>query len=574
MEYSEADINRAKKIIELHILKYGVERTANLLKNIGNLEFWKEYKEFRTKTSKDLNDDGTFISLDDYDEDNSLKVSNKEAKVLWDIFIKYPEVQAFLADSVKEVDYDVMEIATRSTTINLLIYMLELLDEVHFEKSANCSKLYEEVSNKISYLNNTDFFLVYTNVIANNFFDNPKFEQVIKDKINSMSKSEYIYFLLTSQEYIDINNKPLVETIKNVNEKFDDPFINKVYESLLYIDLPRAMISDNKLDNVSKLIRGIDNKEDALKTLLSLNETEFMSYVLYYANSTKLLHQNIRNSKEFEERIKNLSRENLILLLEKYGDIYYYILENKEADVEATFLEYGNQWKSIFEEGIKRKLLTEDADVTYSEDDMFEAIEMDGIYNINKNIGIVPYFYATYDEYDKFIENGKEYKENKNDGFENDYDEEDDEKFDEEAEEAESLYEDEYEDINDFEEENDEENENYFELESLKKIYNELEKLFTFYDSIDKLHQVPDIKVLQMINHYNIKYKRDEVQDLPIFKKYEIRYLQSRIINMPIKYAAFYIVNKDGCLNSAMSLKTNELQSKVLKKPDDNLQEY
>ena len=476
MEYSEADINRAKKIIELHILKYGVERTANLLKNIGNLEFWKEYKEFRTKTSKDLNDDGTFISLDDYDEDNSLKVSNKEAKVLWDIFIKYPEVQAFLADSVKEVDYDVMEIATRSTTINLLIYMLELLDEVHFEKSANCSKLYEEVSNKISYLNNTDFFLVYTNVIANNFFDNPKFEQVIKDKINSMSKSEYIYFLLTSQEYIDINNKPLVETIKNVNEKFDDPFINKVYESLLYIDLPRAMISDNKLDNVSKLIRGIDNKEDA--------------------------------------------------------------------------------------------------DVTYSEDDMFEAIEMDGIYNINKNIGIVPYFYATYDEYDKFIENGKEYKENKNDGFENDYDEEDDEKFDEEAEEAESLYEDEYEDINDFEEENDEENENYFELESLKKIYNELEKLFTFYDSIDKLHQVPDIKVLQMINHYNIKYKRDEVQDLPIFKKYEIRYLQSRIINMPIKYAAFYIVNKDGCLNSAMSLKTNELQSKVLKKPDDNLQEY
>ena len=122
MEYSEGNINKAKKILELHLLKYGVERTADLLRDIGNMQFWQEYKDFRDVKSDTEIEDKTFITLEDYEQDNSkINVSNNDAKVLWDIFSKYPEVQTVLADSVNEIDYDIMEIATRSTTINILI---------------------------------------------------------------------------------------------------------------------------------------------------------------------------------------------------------------------------------------------------------------------------------------------------------------------------------------------------------------------------------------------------------------------------------------------------------------------
>ena len=561
MEYSEGNINKAKKILELHLLKYGVERTADLLRGIGNMQFWQDYKDFRDVKSDTEIEDKTFITLEDYEQDNSkINVSNKDAKVLWDIFSKYPEVQTVLADSVNEIDYDIMEIATRSTTINILISMIELLDEIPFDKCEGFNKLYEVVNNKIANLNNTDFCLVYTNILADNFFNNLKFQQVIKDKLNSMSKSVYIYFLLTAQEVIDINNKSLIENIKNINEKFDDSFVNKVYESLQFIDLPRARISDSKLDNVTRLIRGIDNKEEAINTLFNLTETEFMSYILYYANSTELLHENIRNSKEFAQRIKNLSNENLILLLEKYEDIYYYIKENKDADIDKNTLEYGKQWKYIFEEGKARNLIDQFGDMTFSEDAMFEAIEMDGIYNINKKIGIVPYFFATNEEHEKYIENGKDYSENTKINEDSEYDDD-----------VEQYY-GEFENNNEFDEENDEEDRTY-ELEELEKIYEELDSLFTFYDTIDKLDQVPNGKeIVKMINHYNNKNKRKDIEKLTVYNKYMIRYLKSRIINMPIKYATFFEIEKDGCLADAIKLKVNELQEKVLKRPDDEIQ--
>ncbi|MBP3801250.1 MAG: hypothetical protein J6I85_04350 [Clostridia bacterium] len=566
MEYSEDDIKNTKRILESYLSKYGIERTVNLLRVIGNEQFWLEYdgfKEDKLEDEEDEQEQEQDEELEDFFEEelentqiDGIEITQDDVKKLWKVFTKDSEVQSIISNSMQEMEYDPNEIATRATTVYSLISTIELLDQAPEEAQDDFNVIYKAVNNKLEQINNDDFYLVYVNVIAENFFKNSKFEDTIRNKLDNMSTSEFMYFMLTAQSYIDINYTPTVEIIKHKVEKLDDPFVNKVYEALQYYDapedarLPQAKISFDKLSNEEKLIRGIDDPKVAVETFSNFTDTEFMKYVLSYESTFDLFDSNIRNSKIFEERIKKLSRENIIFLVEKFTDIYQYAKEVEESEETIPIKEYAKQFEILFDEAKRRKLITDDFEVTYSDEDMFKVIQKEKVYDVNRNIGILPYFNPVLA--DEEVEEVEYYE--TGDKREYEYEEE---YYDE--------YGNEYDDIYD--------NEDIDELENFETMYPKIKSYLKFYNSILELNRTPDINVLQMANHYNLKCKEDDVSQLSDFQQYVVRYLQSRILNMPIKYSTFFMCVDNGCLGDAMEIKADELQNKILNNQLYNSQE-
>ena len=548
MEYSEEDIQKIKKVIQLHLDKYGVERTANLLKNIGNDEFWKELKKAKDH-SPNLYDSDTFLTLDDLDQGiENVSISSDEAKTIWEIFSKNPEIQQIFSKSLNEMEYKIDDIDLRLTNIYTLISTLEFLDEIKPSDYDNFYIIYEAVNNKINQLSFVDFCTIYSNSIADNFLNNPKYRRAIEKKIKNMTASEFIYFISTAQDYIDINDKDIVEMLKSKNESLDDAFVNMVYESLHYIDLPQANITTDKLDNVTRLIRGIEDPQEAVDTFKNLTDTQLIEYFIFYDGKTELLNKNVFNSEEFNKRIKNLSRENIIFLVEKFIDIYDYA-KKMDKPVEGDLTkEYGMQWEIIIQEALNRGLIKENFEVTYSEEDMFNVINMENIYEINKNIGILPVYYPTLFE--------KQFE-----------DEEDEIEEDEEFEKDDVLdYLDEIDEDDDYAEEYKKE-----QAQKYKDLVNKINESIVFYDEMNKLYHTPDIKILQIANHFNTKYKDEDIEHLTEYQQYVIRFLKSRIINMPLKFANFFMMVDNGCLNGAMKLNVNELKHEFLNIEDEDL---
>ena len=104
-----------------------------------------------------------------------------------------------------------------------------------------------------------------------------------------------------------------------------------------------------------------------------------------------------------------------------------------------------------------------------------------------------------------------------------------------------------------------------------KDIINSINDSLSFYDEINKLYHTPDIKILQIANHFNTKYKDEEIEHLSEYQQYVIRFLKSRIINMPLKFANFFMMVDNGCLNGAMKLNVNELKHEFLNIEDEDL---
>ena len=207
------------------------------------------------------------------------------------------------------------------------------------------------------------------------------------------------------------------------------------------------------------------------------------------------------------------------------------------------------QWEIIIQEALNRGLITKDFEVTYSEEDMFNVINMENIYELNKNIGILPVYYPTL--YEKQSED----------------DEDEIEEDEEEVDENDILdFMDEIDEDDDYSKEYKKEQEQKY-----KDLVNKINESIVFYDEMNKLYHTPDIKILQIANHYNTKYKDEDIEHLTEYQQYVIRFLKSKIINMPLKFANFFIIVDNGCLNGAMRINVNELQHKFLNIEDEDL---
>ena len=91
-----------------------------------------------------------------------------------------------------------------------------------------------------------------------------------------------------------------------------------------------------------------------------------------------------------------------------------------------------------------------------------------------------------------------------------------------------------------------------------------MKEILGLYYALDQLSNTPDLKMLQEVNKYNLKYRMSQFKnDATNNQKYLINYFKRRIIGLPTSYGSFLQIIEGGCLNDAMELKAEELQYKL-----------
>lgn len=570
-EYSDEEIESIKIVLTNYLDKFGIQKTLDLLIGIGDTEFWKNYEN--------QNGDNPFVNVIEYDEqeendDEIRKMNSENAQKVWKVFSNDSGAQEIIADAIDDIEYDPADNLLRMNTVNAVFSTVNLLATAEDKGS---DKLYDAVRNKMYDLEDLDFCTVYQNVDAQYFFENQNFSSIILDKIKNMETKNFIYFILTTQEIIDINNKTIVNAIKSKVESLDDPFVNNVYKSLKNIVMPKASISKEKLSRVDKLLDGIEDEKEELKVFSSLSDSEMIKFLLNYENKEELVDPKILNSKEFSKRLKETSDENIVLLLNAFSDIYAYSLELEENDETRQTKKSGLQWEPIIKEAQRRKMITDEFEIDCTEECLEKMIQLHRLYDISKNIWEVPFSYEIFTKNsEEEYEDEEDYEEDYEDDFEINEDNEEEQKLIDYLPEESKQNKDEYDSNDDYDQDYDDEyedveNENEIIFDSYKRVDKKLAEFIELYDYVDKMEQLPDLKMLHIINHYNVKNKAKPANEIKETQIYFENYLRSKIFDMPTAYASFFQVIDEGALNDAMEVKAEEMQHHILY--DQNIEE-
>ena len=282
-------------------------------------------------------------------------------------------------------------------------------------------------------------------------------------------------------------------------------------------------IEDNKelkdkkvIDKVEVLYRN-DNIEQGLEWFDALTDTELLRYFIHYKDRIEYMDKDIVKSNIMTNKLEGFSRKNMIVLTEAFLQTYVnYEFADIEDETGSYFVnQLGDPMEKIFSEVKKRKLINENLDVQYSAEEARIA---------NEEIRF-------YTELDKNIPHSHVISKTK-------IDEED------EYGSIDEILEGKYKDSD-----------------------NQMKEILTLYYVLDKLANTPDLKMLQDVNKYNLKYRMSQFKnDVSNNQKYLINYFKRRIIGLPTSYGSFLQIIEGGFLNDAMELKVEELQYKLSEK--------
>lgn len=543
--YSDFEIESIRELIDSSLEEKGVERTLGLIEAFHTQKaFWKTYDEDRKKEKESKNSNNKKNEYDDLieaiikpfvgpktekmdeDKEEALREGTKELEKIWDIASNDEETKIRIAEAIDELDYDEEDIVSRMNVSKCIISAVKMLKDAE-KHNADFGEIYDSVNNKLKEVNFRDFAITYLNSDRRYLCTNPRFKETMINKIKEMANYEFAYFLFTTEDGMDGHDKQILEAKKNKTESCDSNFVNEVYNDVRLRNMPKIEEKDKNIedkrviDKVEALYKN-DNPEQMLELFSTLTDTELLRYFMHYKDSIQGMNKDIINSNEMAQKIVGLSRKNMIVLVEAFFQKYidYELLEINDEDGAYWAEQLRDPMERIFNEAKNRKLVTNDLATSYSAEEARLAKEKIEFYSeIDTNI---PHRYVSFDSQISKDEQEQDYR-SVDEILEGRYDEAD----------------------------------------------NEIKEILSLYYVLDKLSNTPDLKMLQEVNKYNLKYRMSQFKkDTKNSQKYLINYFKKRIIGLPTSYGSFLQIIEGGCLNDAMELKAEELQEKLLNEND------
>ncbi len=537
--YSEAEIQSIRELIDCSLDEKGVAKTMELIESFQTQKtFWKMYDEDREKEKMEeefaekgnqFNNlirsilrpfDGPRTKKLDEEKEEAMREGTKELEKIWDIASNDEDTKERIAEAVEDLEYDEESIDSRMNVTKSLISTINMLQtaelfDVDFEK------VYDAVNYKLNEINFRDFAIAYLSSNRVYLCTNPKFKETMLQKIENMSNYEFAYFLLTTEDGMDGRDPQIIEKKKSKTEKCNSNFINEVYNNVRLRDMPKIEdnneVKDKKvIDKVEELYK-TDDSQQKLELFSALTDTELLRYFIHYKNRIEYMDKDLVKSDIMTNKLEGFSRKNMIALtevfLQTYIDYEFADLEDEGGVYFVNQLE--DPIEKIFGEVKKRKLINDNLDVQYSAEEARIAKEEIEFYTqIDKKI---PHSYVRFKP-DVDPDDGDINWGSVDDILEGRYKEADD----------------------------------------------QMKEILGLYYALDQLSNTPDLKMLQEVNKYNLKYRMSQFKnDATNNQKYLINYFKRRIIGLPTSYGSFLQIIEGGCLNDAMELKAEELQYKL-----------
>lgn len=525
-----------------------------------------------------------FKAMDDYFADKSEELKNKYKEIsdrlkrIGEVFQTDEYLHDRIAEIVEDIQYDKHDINSRERTVETLISAVEILS-IYSNSNVDFSPLYDITSQKFNDLIFKDFALIYSNSDIGLILSNEKFASTIADKIKKMSKPEFIYFLLTTGDETYNCSKQISDAKKEQVERFDDDLITEVYNySGQYSKIPRLYNSMY----VDKLNLVFDKNTDAKsqkEIFDSFNDFEFLRYLTKFETSIDDIPQYILESKEFENKMKGLSRENLVYV----ADLFYEEFKNcfdKKMKLEDYSLALSKIYKEVLERRFRVEHTEKDKDgrvsyrisyqklvdgktghIKYSAKEMRRAHEQLELYQtINNDTNELPYKFIVFSIYGNNSEQIDEVYEEVEEEIEETMEDSGEIGNIEDAEDIEDV--DELDNIPD----SDEEKllQDFIDSDEL------LQEYISGYYVIDRLNNLSDKDIMPYLIRYNLRSTTEQaVRDESEIDEYILNYCKKRILSMPENLTAFSPLNTDGCLTDVISMKKRQINKYISPNNDE-----
>lgn len=307
----------------------GIISTFEMIKSAtSTVNYWKKYKQDRKRENIE-NQDGTSKSIDSIITEALEKAFNSRTE---ELDMEEEEKMAFHASYMKKIlttaynssnfinsveehlsqmEYDSEDIESRSTMVATLLSIQQIIPitEQNSEITDKWKKIKEIIAEKIEALSTVDYEVLYTSTNdQRSFFAEPIYSRAHTSQILKMPEDNFCKLLYRTQDGMHGNSKAIETAIsmKKIlsNSKFVNYFYDRHYSyAPINLDAIDSLTNQEKIENIRDLRRSILSK---------YNVNSFYSEYLEYSDDEIKEHQNSINnlliSKEFNMYLDLLSK--------------------------------------------------------------------------------------------------------------------------------------------------------------------------------------------------------------------------------------------------------------------------
>ncbi|MBR3002663.1 MAG: hypothetical protein IKF38_03755 [Clostridia bacterium] len=601
-KYSKEDLQKVRELFEDYFIQErGIIDTLNYLSIAkNNIDFWTDYKKDREeennpKQVKESSNESfqpklgskefvkMFIQEKEKDRDKTEKMSEekesefeinvKEFQTNWDIVGSDKFIQQQIAGAIKDIQYDENDSISRAKVLQCILLGLDILnldenkdDGAQKGEYIRWNDMYKAIIEKIEDLSYSDFIVMCQNTYnLYDLFENKQCANLIIKRIKELPLIKFSYFYLTTNQLTFYLNEELIQVYLKKLKEDNNLFLHEVYQEIYNNDTMENVVDrDFYLSEIEELYKyrfgGILNKikythmnfeerkkydkklplensfKEYLKKLSQLSPKELVSFFIvnsynfismknYKNNTVSILPE---EQEVISKKLTELSNEDIILLYEKYKPKFgnetqwdKNIKTMQEANIPEVVEDLESKYSMyaylILKEAIRRNLISSEFEEKYSKEDKNIATNREQLYF---NIYTTDHFCSDIIEFEYMYDEALD-------------EEEDNERLEELAK--------------------------YIEMDE-EIIENELKMC----EGLNQAYNMSDIQLCQLANHYNNKINRFNLlkaskQRVNSMQDIYLNYIKKRILRLPTKYANFFELNENGCLNDVMEEKAEEL---------------